>query len=506
MVNVLLIFLPCYALLTGATPSVVRAVVMMLVILSSMKLGHQRLLPLDALSVAFLLVLLCSPYLVFDVGFQLSFCASGALLLSTFLLKDKSMVGQLLLTSYIAQLATLPIILYNFYEFSLLSLIANVIFVPFFSVFLTPFLFFVFLLYPLLGVIFEPLVWITNQVILLVNFIIEAFSTLPFHILTLGRPVFFILLFYIGFICFIFLKLEGTPKKLGQTCLFIFLPITLQLGINMWSPYGEVTFIDVGQGDAILIKLPNHQGNILIDTGGKVAFSKDKWQERHSSFEVGEDIVLPYLKSKGVSTIDKLILTHGDFDHIGGARAIMEGLSVKEIVLPKVPSQASLELDLIKEAEANSIPVTFVSAGDSFGKNGIVFRVLTPLVDVQVADKNDHSIVMYAQFGGLNWLFTGDLEKEGEKELIKRYKNMDVNVLKVAHHGSDSSTTEEFLTAFQPEIAVISVGENNRYGHPHKKVISRLKARQIKIFRTDQNGAISYIFKGKRGTFSVRIP
>lgn len=508
MISVLLVFLPFYALITGATPSVVRAVVMMLVILLGMKLSRQRIMPLDALSLAFVLLMFFSPFLIFDVGFQLSFCASAALLISSvFLLKDKSPVPQLLLSSYIAQLATLPIILYYFYEFSLLSLLANVIFVPFFSVFLTPFLFFVFLLNPVCGFAFEPLVWATNQLIILINVLIKLFSAFPLHLVTLGRPNILFLFVYTIVILFIFYQLELSSKRMMQISSLIFLPIIVHFGVSVWwAPYGEVTFIDVGQGDAILIKLPKHQGNLLIDTGGLLSFSKEKWQESYSSFEVGADIVLPLLKSKGVTTIDKLILTHGDFDHVGGAEAIIEGLSVKEIILPKVESQSELELDLASLAALHAIPVTYVSSGDRFGVEEFVFEVISPQANGHVSDKNDSSIVIHAQMGGLSWLFTGDLEKEGERKLVETYPNMDIDVLKVGHHGSNTSTAEEMLTAFQPEIAVISSGVNNRYGHPHQEVISRLEERRIKIYRTDQNGAISYIFQGKQGTFSVAIP
>jgi competence protein ComEC len=121
-------------------------------------------------------------------------------------------------------------------------------------------------------------------------------------------------------------------------------------------------------------------------------------------------------------------------------------------------------------------------------------------------DKNNGSVVIYVKLGGLSWLFTGDMEAEMEKKLIKKYPSLQIDILKVGHHGSQSSTSEELLTIYQPKMAVISVGEKNRYGHPKPEVISRLQEHSVQILRTDQHGAITYIFKRGKGTFSVWIP
>ncbi|MGJ7921438.1 DNA internalization-related competence protein ComEC/Rec2 [Neobacillus sp. LXY-4] len=506
MVTILLVFLPLYALLTGATPSVVRAVTMMLIILVSLRFGNNRILPLDALSGTLLLLLLAAPLQIFDVGFQLSFTASAALLLSVPIVKDNSNHIQLLLTSFIAQLATLPIILYHFYEFSFLSLLANFLFVPFFSVFLTPYIFFIFILHPLIGVLFTPLLALTNQTIILVNSIIERLSNVPFQTLTLGRPGLVLLLIYLLVVVFTFYKMQTEPKKMIKHCLFVFLPLSLQLGSNIFSPFGEITFIDVGQGDAIFIKLPFHQGNYLIDSGGTIPYTKEKWQQRNSNFEVGADIVVPFLKGKGINRLNKLILTHGDFDHVGGSKAIIEEFKVDEIILPMVKEQSELEGKVVAIAKQKEIPITFISEGDGWEAGGAVFEVLSPRVNGQENGGNDGSIVIQSEMGGLTWLFTGDIEKNKEMNLVKKYPFLDIDVLKLAHHGSHSSTSEELLSQFKPEIAIISVGENNRYGHPHQGVISRLEHHRIRIFRTDEQGAISYFFKDGRGTFSMAVP
>ncbi len=507
MIDVLIVFLPFYALLTGASPSVVRAVLTMLIILISLKVSDNRIQPLDALSFALLLSLSYGPYLIFDVGFQLTFAASVALLLSAkFLSNGQGPISQLLLTSMIAQMATLPIILFHFYEFSVMSLLANFLFVSFFSVILTPFIFFVFILHPFFVVLFEPLLSITNQIIIFVNRLIEKLSMLPFQMITLGRPGGLMLLIYIVSISAVFFHWESTPKKVVKASILLILPILLQIMVNILNPFGEITFIDVGQGDSIFIKLPYHQGTYLIDTGGIVPFGKEEWQEKNRNFEVGKDVVTPFIKSKGISSIDKLILTHGDYDHIGGAKSVIESINVKEILLPKGKEQSELEEEIINFGKQKNITTNFVSEGLGWKIGTSQFQILSPPKEMGGVDKNNGSIVIFAKIGGLSWLFTGDMEEEMEKKVIEKYPSLQIDILKVGHHGSKSSTSEELLKQIQPEMAIISVGEKNRYGHPKQEVLTRLQKHSVQILRTDQHGAITYIFKSGKGTFSVWIP
>jgi competence protein ComEC len=504
MISIMIIFLPFYALVTGASPSVVRAVLMMLFILVSLRVSKSRFSPLDALCGAFLVSLLYSPYLIFDVGFQLSFAACTALILSTQILKDRSSITQLLLTTWLAQIATLPTILFNFYEFSLISIVANLLFVPLFSAILSPVIFFMFILYPFIGFLLYPFLQILNKVVILTNDIIEWLSQLPYHMITLGKPSLPLLILYIIAIFVTFIKWERNRSKLLKGSYFLIVPFLFQIIFNIWSPQGEITFIDVGQGDSILVKMPYNQGTYLIDTGGAVKFGKEDWQEKNKTFEVGNDIVVPFLKSKGITTLDKLILTHGDYDHIGAAGAIIEQLNVKEILFPDISERSKLEVEIIHLANQKGIKSTLVSEGDSWKIGENQFLILSPSRG-EDADKNNGSTVIYAIVGGLSWLFTGDIEQEMEKKLTEKYP-FDIAILKVGHHGSKSSSSEVFLQQFYPEMAIISVGEKNRYGHPQTEVLSRLEKLNIQVLRTDQHGAISYIFKRGKGTFSVWIP
>ncbi|GCF72556.1 hypothetical protein BC2926_00970 [Bacillus cereus] len=273
------------------------------------------------------------------------------------------------------------------------------------------------------------------------------------------------------------------------------------------SPYfresGSITFLDVGQGDAILIRLPYDKGVYLIDTGGALHIKKEAWQEKKHEFSVGHDILIPFLQKEGIKTIDKLIVTHGDADHIGAAQDLLSSITIKEVVFGRKDQDAVLEKALKKQALAKRVKVSVVGEGESWRVNEAEFFVLAP--KGKEKGENDSSVVIWAKLGGLTWLFTGDLEEEGERLVVSTYPELRADILKVAHHGSKTSSTEPFLSLVQPGVAIISVGERNRYGHPHKEVIEGFKKDGIEIWRTDKQGAISYVFKGEKGTFRSKI-
>jgi competence protein ComEC len=281
-----------------------------------------------------------------------------------------------------------------------------------------------------------------------------------------------------------------------RKCLLILVPFLLFTGqfiVTNFSPNGEITILDVGQGDCIYIRLPFGKGDYLIDTGGRMEFEQEMWQMRDHLYEVGEDTVVPFLKSKGVTTIDKLIITHGDMDHAGGAEAVLRELKVHELVIADRKNKTRLETKLIEKARDQNISLQFVHAGDSWRIDDHLFSILSPEENSN-SESNDGSIVVYTELGGLKWLFTGDLETEGEAKLIEQYPSLSVDILKVGHHGSISSTGEAFLKQLSPQIAIISVGQNNRYRHPHQEILDRLEKQKIKIFRTDEEilNAIRY--------------
>lgn len=502
----LIVILPLYAFLSGATPSVNRSVLMTMMILSVNQVKFSSgLRSIDGLCLSFLLLAFWNPLVIYDIGFQLTYIVTLSLLLSLRIVSSyQSFVGKMIITSYISQASALPVLLHYFFEIPLLSIIANIIFIPLYSFLFLPGLIILFFLHFVSTDVFQLLSSLLSPIIDFSNRLAMWASSIPWTRLIPGRPSFLFLIIYSGCILLSFYHWE---KR--KYLLILFLPwiiLCTQLYLPNISSKGEVSFIDVGQGDSILIKLPYNRGNYLIDTGGSISFSSEEWQQKKQKFEVGQDVLVPYLKGKGIATLDLLILTHGDMDHIGGSLALLKELKVKKILLPFVPSEkSSVEKKLEKLAQKQNIEISYIFEGLSWNVDESNFTILAPSKNYS-GEKNDGSIVISAHIAGVSWLFTGDLGKKGEELLVKNYPQMTINVLKVGHHGSKNSTSEDFIRHFTPEYSIISVGEKNGFGHPHSEVLRILEANGSIILRTDLHGGISYKFSGKGGTFFRVIP
>jgi competence protein ComEC len=496
--NLLLVLLPCYALLAGGSPSVVRAVMMAWTVLFLSRWRGQ-IHPMDSLGLSLILFLLANPFAVYHAGFQLSYLVTAGLLLSKgIILREEGFLRQNFAVSAVAFLVSLPAVLYHFYQVSLLSLWMNLLFVPLYTAALIPLSLFSLLLLLVLPGAGSLFAGLFSRLVEWTNATAEFFADRDRFVLVLGRPEGFVLICYFlsAVLFFGLLEKRGDWKRMAFCLLF---PVFVHLFAVKYSFVGEVTMIDVGQGDSILIRLPLQKAVYLIDTGGVLRFPKEEWAERKNAYDPGEYIVVPYLKSKGIGTIDKLILTHGDADHIGSARTILEELRVKEVVVGKTANRKPMEKELMEAARRKGVKVTEAFQGTGWEKGGIPFYVLFPKPLAESG--NDSSIVLFARIGGKDWLFTGDLGTEGENRLLTDYPKLKADVLKVGHHGSETSSSERFLKATGAKTALISAGENNRYGHPHQVVLDRLRKRRMAIYRTDVQGAITYRFFLGKGYF-----
>lgn len=506
----LFMILPFYIIMTGASPSVVRACLVSMLVLLSIPF-RRKFPPLDALSIVFLLMMMKNPYYITDIGFQLSFLVSFSLIVSSSVIisRYENYWLQLIIVTTIAQLSSLPLVLFYNFEISLLSLPFNIIFVPLVSIIILPISFFAYIF----SYISESLAAIPMS--LLTAFIdysiylleeTKKISTVTF---IFGKPSMGLLIaYFIGvgyfFICWEKEKQIIKAKKALMLLCFLFL-------YHWYSPFfsneGKITMIDVGQGDSILIELPYRKAVYLIDTGGAVSFQQEDWQQRKNRFDVGENIITPLLKAKGIRIIDKLILTHGDMDHIGGTAALLNYFKIKETIIGAGNHNRhddGQENDLYKKITLQNISIKTIKAGDSWKKDDYSFYAIGPTGNE--TSKNNQSVVLYSQLGGLRWLFTGDLEEEGENKVLQQFPNLQADVLKIGHHGSNSSTSERFIAQIKPIYALISVGENNRFGHPHSDVVELLTNHNIQILRTDVNGSICFKFKGNKGTFEWLLP
>jgi len=510
MTNFLLILLPIYVILTCGSPSVIRAALMIFLVLITVKWNcHVKLLLLDTISLAFILFLFISPLVLFDVGFQLSFSVSFAIILSApYILKGYQDNGiRMLITSVTAQLAALPLLLYHFFEVSMIGILANLLYIPLFSFVYLPGLYVLFFIQLLFGKTPQILNDLLLKIIKFSNHLIEFLADFSFARFIPGKPNMIMLIIYLFLIVSIFIiwEVRAYSKKRFHLLVLAVTLFTFQACWNWLNPYGEVTMIDVGQGDSILIHLPHGKGNYLVDTGGTIGFTEEKWKERTKPFEVGRDVVVPYLKGKGINRIDKLILTHGDMDHIGGALSILTEFEVKQILLPSVTEPSETELAIIQVAEKQGIPVIKVSAGDQWKRNESEFFILSPEKNF-TGERNSGSIAFIAHIGGVSWFFGGDLDQEGEDKIRKKFPNLKIDVLKAGHHGSKTSSAEGFIQQIKPRVALISAGEKNHFGHPHQEVLNRLKTTNTIIYRTDLQGAITFHFYRGTGTFSTYLP
>ncbi|WP_242212286.1 DNA internalization-related competence protein ComEC/Rec2 [Bacillus cereus group sp. BfR-BA-01383] len=502
----LIVCIPLYMILAGASPSVIRASITGVLLLIAFMCSI-RISSLDALSVTAICMLIYDPYLVFNIGFQFSFVGSFALILSASILLGRSngVIRNSIYISIISQLVSTPILLYHFGYFSPYSIFLNLLYVPFLSIIVLPCSIIILMCMPIIPFLAKGLANVLSIGLSISNNFLSYCENLLFTRLIFGQTPILLVAVYCVIIVSILIVWE---RRMSKRIMFIVVGVFLFVcTCHYVYPYfresGSVTFIDVGQGDAILIRLPYDKGVYLIDTGGTLQLNKEEWQRKKHEFSVGHDILVPFLQKEGIKTIDKLIVTHGDADHIGAALDLLSSITVKEVVFGQKEQDAVLEKVLKKKALEKRVNISKVKEGESWSVNGAEFVVLAP--NGKESNENDSSIVIWAKFGGVTWLFTGDLEEGGESRLVSKYPALRADVLKVAHHGSKTSSISAFLNFIQPSIAIISVGECNRYGHPHKEIIERFEKMDIEIWRTDKQGAISYVFKGENGTFKSKM-
>lgn len=244
----------------------------------------------------------------------------------------------------------------------------------------------------------------------------------------------------------------------------------------------KVYFLDVGQGDATYIKTPKGD-DILIDGG-----NTDKG-----------DLMVKYLKELKVDDIEVLIMTHPDADHIGGLHKVMQNFKVKSVYAPKVAHTTETYVTLLKQIKAQGLSIKPATAGTTIPLQGVSAKFVAP-VGTYEKELNEWSAVLHLTYGATSFLFTGDAEYKSEADMLKSKQVLKADVLKVGHHGSNSSTSPAFLKAVAPKYAVISSGKDNKYGHPTQGTLQKLQQSKIITYRTDQKGTILAVSNGKTVT------
>lgn len=257
--------------------------------------------------------------------------------------------------------------------------------------------------------------------------------------------------------------------------------------ISATVPAGEmqVTFLDVGQGDCTVVQTEGHAA--VIDTGNN---------------DQGEKVV-SYLESEGIDTLDYLILTHPDADHIGGGDNVLEGLEVKKVIMPDVENDTKTYDEVAEDIDTYRVEVVHPQEGDTFPLGDAEFTVLCPEEELESAgDMNGSSVGIKLVHGENSFVMCGDAEERSEEAMVERFgSELECDVLKCGHHGSSTATTDEFLEKTDPVWAVISCGEDNSYGHPHAEVLDKLERADTQVYRTDRQGTIVAVSDGSKITW-----
>ena len=405
---------------------------------------------------------------VFLTGLQASVLRSVSFFIVNYLNKKYSFKTCLTI-SIIAFLISLPITINNNFEINILSIINNLFIVPYIS----------YILYPLsILTFFIPI--LDNLLFIFCN-LIEVISSHLF-VLNIIIPKMNIITIIIYYLCLsIFLK---TYKKIYLVVILCLILIIKYFYIIDPSYY--IYYLDVSQGDSSLIRYKNEA--ILIDTGGSISFKEDEWKKK-KEYHIS-DSTITFLKSIGVRKIDYLILTHGDADHMGEAVNLVKNFKVEKVIF-NCGSYNDLEKELIKVLDKKKIKYYSCIKELNIDKNKLHF-----LQTREYDNENDNSNVIYTELNGYKFMFMGDASSTTEKEILNKYNLPDIDVLKVGHHGSKTSSSKTFINEINPKYSVISVGKNNRYGHPNKEVLNNLE--QSKIYRTDQDGSIMFKIKNNK--------
>lgn len=565
-ITITLLLVPLYVLLSGAGPSVVRAGLMSMIALLAARFGLLKD-GMNILAASALIMLIWNPYLLLSVSFQLSFLVTAGLMVYTPLAAPlfrtlPRWLGSSVTVTLIAQLISFPLTIYYFNQFSLLSFAANLLLVPFITFLVLP----LGTLALLLGQFWSAAAFATAHFAELLNkatfAAVEWVNGYSAGVLIWQSPsLLWICIYYCLLYCLLYALKRRTQAALAPQLME---DETKPLAELEWPGYGSngsglpnesssrrtifahqmyplpaaqrwngvaavfcaaglafllykgyyaenlegsgiISYLDVGQGDSILITTPGG-AHILVDGGGTLSFgNKESWRIRRDPFEVGVKTLLPLLKQRGIHRLDAIILTHGDQDHAGGLQAVMEGMPVSALLFNGTLAEREPYRQLMGTALAEGVQLYPVQQGLVLApdeQTGLFFMWPGPPKDSGqsvlpvVEDQNHESVVFRLEMNGHHFLFTGDMDKASEESIVKEARQAGVRtghpieVLKVAHHGSKTATGSVWLDFWKPYAAVISAGVNNLYGHPNSDVLNRLADSEASVYRTDQQGEI----------------
>lgn len=462
------IILMIYLFLTGISPSILRAIIFF-ILFSINKIYYFYIKSINIFILTVVLSLLINPWFIYEVSFQYSFSISFFLIyMGDYINKYKNYFIKLFITSVISFVGSIPITLYNFNQINLLSIIYNLFYVPFVSI----------ILFPLS--ILSFFIPIFSKILLIFTIILESSSSF-FNKIEIFKFIFcdINIIFYFIYMILIIICFSYILKNKYIIILFLIIMLFVHYFIPYFSNKDYLIMLDVGQGDSIIIHSNNK--TVLIDTGGIKNYSNKKWELQKNNYSIVNSVTIPYLKKLGISKLDYLILTHGDYDHIGEAINLINNYKVNKILIN------AGEINYLERKIINNFNNIEVAKKDYyFGLGDAEFLQLNGDLD----EENDNSLVLFCYINNKTILLTGDASIKSEEYIMKNYNLDKIDILKVGHHGSRTSTSEKFIKKIEPNLALISVGKNNPFNHPHYETISLLKKYNINYLLTSKEGTI----------------
>lgn len=445
-----LILFPSSSLLRSAVMSILYSINYLL------KLKIKKI---DILLLTLGVSLLINPFIIYDLGYIYSYTITFFLVLSSSTLKKKNKINKIIYISFLSFLVSIPITIYNSFEINIISILLNIILVPIISIIILPLTILTYI-FPIL----DSILYLFANTLETISLFISKINITK---IIFPKPSLLIIVLY-----YIIFLLSYQNKK------YFYLNIILLIIIYI-SPYlnsnFEVVMFEVGEADCHLIKYPYNKNTILIDTG------KNEYKIKNE--------VIPYLKSIGIKKIDYLIITHGDEDHIGGSITLINNFQVKNVILNK-GTFTDLEKELIKNLNKKKIPYQI-----NINKINLSNHTIYLLNNTKYNNENDNSIITYFTYQKYKFLHMGDASITTEDNLLENYNLNNISILKVGHHGSNTSSSKDFISQINPSISLISVGKNNIYHHPNKEVINNLS--KSRIYRTDINNMVKLTINSK---------
>ena len=497
-----------YLYLVDFSVSATRAVIMSTIVIMQM-LFYRKQDTITTIAFSSIIILINNPYSILNIGFLLSYGGTIGIILfvnrisieskEDFFQRFKRYLKDICIVTISAQTIIMPIIIYYFntisFTFIISNIIASLIIGPIIMIGLV-IIAISFFKIPIISLIIR----FYNILIVILVRTADIISKIPMSKIYLKTPTTLEIIFYysVVFLIALLIYIKKSNRKFikktiqidiynlknffinNRNKVLIFISIVSLISITSIKIPKElkINFIDVGQGDSCLITTPQNK-KVIVDSGGS------------ESYDVGKNVLLPYLLDKRITKIDYIMISHFDTDHCKGFEYVLENIKVKNVIISKQSETSENFKQIMKIIRKKRINLIIVQKGSKIKiDNFTTVDILSPQSENIADNMNDNSIVAKFEAYNFSILFTGDASEKIEKELIKEKINLKSDILKVSHHGSKTGTSEEFLKSVKPKIALIGVGENNKFGHPTKDVIKRLTENKIKIYRTDTDGEI----------------